>query len=250
MVTDFFDELKSRSRGYASMEYNVTGYRKNDLVRLDIKINNEPVEPLTNIVHRDNAYRVGRALTKRLKELIPRQQFKIPIQAAIGSRVVASESISGLAASSLRCPAARLICVGVLLRCTALAVQSLVVGSRGGVLVVLRACCMPGITEQADSPVCGLQLCARTSWPSASKLPLSRATIGAKCMGNLQPHCLFQVCSLYFAFCSGGDVTRKKKLLKKQAKGKKRMKAMGSVDVPQEAFMAVRTCDMMKSNNV
>lgn len=96
VVTDFFDELKSRSQGYASMEYHITGYRKNDLVRLDIKINGEMAEPLANIVHRSNAYQVGRALTKRLKELIPRQQFKVPIQAAIGAKVVASESIPGL----------------------------------------------------------------------------------------------------------------------------------------------------------
>lgn len=82
------------------MEYHITGYRKNDLVRLDVKINNEMAEPLANIVHRNNAYNVGRALTKRLKELIPRQQFKIPIQAAIGAKVVASESLSGIHAAS------------------------------------------------------------------------------------------------------------------------------------------------------
>lgn len=96
VVTDFFDELKSRSQGYASMEYHITGYRPNDLVRLDIKINGETAEPLANIVHRDAAYRTGRSLVKRLKELIPRQQFKIPIQAAIGGRIVAAESLSGL----------------------------------------------------------------------------------------------------------------------------------------------------------
>lgn len=95
VVTDFFNELKSRSQGYASMEYTITGYRENDLVRLDIKINGEMAEPLASIVHRDDAYRVGRGLTKRLRELIPRQQFKVPIQAAIGSRIVASESLSG-----------------------------------------------------------------------------------------------------------------------------------------------------------
>ena len=95
-MTDFFDELKSRSQGYASMEYHITGYRKNDLVRLDIKINNELAEPMANIVHRNNAYHVGRAMVKRLKELIPRQQFKVPIQAAIGAKIVAAESLSGI----------------------------------------------------------------------------------------------------------------------------------------------------------
>ena len=86
------------------MEYNITGYRPNDLVRLDIKINGELAEPLANIVHREAAYRTGRSLVKRLKELIPRQQFKIPIQAAIGGRIVAAESLSGLTfAASLAC---------------------------------------------------------------------------------------------------------------------------------------------------
>ena len=142
VVTDFFDGLKSRSQGYASMEYSVTGYRKSDLVRLDFKINGELAEPLATIVHRDAAYGVGRALVKKLKELIPRQQFRIPIQAAIGSRVIASEALSALAKDTL-------------------------------------------------------------------------------------------------AKCYGGDVSRKKKLLKKQKEGKKRMKALGKVNVPQEAFMAV-----------
>lgn len=146
VVTDFFDELKSRSQGYASMEYQITGYRKNDLVRLDIRINNEPAEPLACIVHREAAYRTGRGLTKRLKELIPRQQFKIPIQAAIGAKVVASEALQAF-----------------------------------------------------------------------------KKDVTAKCYG--------------------GDVSRKKKLLKKQAAGKKRMRQMGSVDVPQEAFMAVLSID-------
>lgn len=142
MVGEFFDQLKSKSKGYASMEYSFIGYRKSNLVKLDIQINGDRVEPLATIVHKDKAYSVGRALTQKLKELIPRQMFKVPIQACIGTKVIASEAISAI-----------------------------------------------------------------------------RKDVLAKCYG--------------------GDISRKKKLLKKQAEGKKRMKSIGKIDVPQEAFMAV-----------
>lgn len=136
VITDFFDQLKSRTKGYASMEYSLIDYRPSDLVRLDIKINYEMAPALACVVHRDNAQSVGRRLVASLKNLIPRQMFKVPIQACIGVKVVASESISPM-----------------------------------------------------------------------------RKDVLAKCYG--------------------GDITRKKKLLQKQAKGKKRMKAIGKVNVPQ-----------------
>ena len=96
VVTDFFDQMKTRTQGYASMEYQLIGYRKNQLVRLNVLINGERADALTTIVHQDKAYNVGKALVEKLKELIPRQQFKIPIQASIGSRIIASTSISAM----------------------------------------------------------------------------------------------------------------------------------------------------------
>jgi GTP-binding protein LepA len=146
VITDFFDQLKSRTKGYASMEFQICDYRESDLVRLDVKINYELAPAMAVIVHRDSALSTGRRLVKTLKTLIPRQMFKVPIQACIGVKVVASESITPM-----------------------------------------------------------------------------RKDVLAKCYG--------------------GDLSRKKKLLNKQAKGKKKMKAIGKVNVPQEAFMAVLKLD-------
>lgn len=142
IVTDFFDELKGKSKGYASMEYHVIGYEKSKLEKLDILIAGDRCDPMAIIVHQDNAYRTGRQLCTKLKDLIPRQQFKISIQAALGNNIIASCALSAL-----------------------------------------------------------------------------RKDVLAKCYG--------------------GDISRKKKLLKKQAAGKKRLKQFGKVDVPQDAFMAV-----------
>jgi GTP-binding protein LepA len=96
IITEFYDQLKSRSRGYASMDYHLDAYRSGELVKLDLLVNESPVDALSVIVHKDDAYRVGDGLTRKLKEVIPRQQFKVPIQASVGNRIIARQTVAAM----------------------------------------------------------------------------------------------------------------------------------------------------------
>ena len=183
VITDFFDQLKSRTKGYSSMSFTEIGFRTDNLVKLDIRINGEEAPPLATIVHRDKAHDIGKKVCDKLKELIPRQQFKV---------------------------------------C-----------SRHRVLFGWYRCHKQQLRWRIF--ITHVSHHDYNSLHSTLQVPI-QACIGSKPVASAQISALLKD---VLAKCYGGDISRKKKLLAKQAKGKKRMKAMGKVNVPQEAFMAV-----------
>ena len=201
IVFDFFDQLKSSTKGYASFDYEMSGYQNSNLVKMDILLNGEQVDALSFIVHKEFAYQRGKVIVEKLKKLIPKQQFEIPVQAAIGNKIVSRETIKAVRKN-------------VLAKCYGGDISR----KRGKVIVEKLKKLIP--KQQFEIPV--------------------QAAIGNKIVSR---ETIKAVRKNVLAKCYGGDISRKRKLLEKQKKGKERMKSVGSVEVPQDAFMAVLKMD-------